>query len=384
MTFTLLLVLVGITVDPSGPASTRYAESEPGRDWNAFRSALDEIVPLSSSSRLDRVATDLARVYAEHSEMPAEAVSYLSEHYGIASPVPGTIALRSATTDVRELAAELSRRLVGASGQTQMRYYGAGHVHMSGGSVAVVVLQPETPVLHPIQKRLGARESFELRGRLPHSVNSPTLWVTRPNGRVERSQVALDGRDFSVEMECHPGRNKVSLIGYAQFGESVLVNVPVYCGVHESGTFEAQTHDRPSDASEDELARDLFELVNSERVQAGLPSLEWSSELASSASAHSEDMRERGFVGHVSPRNGGPKERVTSAGIQFAALQENVARAPSVSDAHRGFLESPGHRASVMNEQATHLGIGIRRASNGELLVTQLFVKQSTQFAWFR
>src|SRR5512136_3016351 len=51
----------------------------------------------------------------------------------------------------------------------------------------------------------------------------------------------------------------------------------------------------------DEARERLFELINGERVKAGLNALSLDPELCQAALDHSQDMRANGFVGHRSP-----------------------------------------------------------------------------------
>ncbi|MEM6733663.1 MAG: hypothetical protein AAF658_19035, partial [Myxococcota bacterium] len=41
-------------------------------------------------------------------------------------------------------------------------------------------------------------------------------------------------------------------------------------------------------------------------------------------------------------------------------------------------MNSPGHRANILSKEATHLGVGVRRHENGELLTTQVFLRVPT------
>ena len=99
------------------------------------------------------------------------------------------------------------------------------------------------------------------------------------------------------------------------------------------------------------------------------------------ARAHSADMLAHGFVGHISPTTGSAADRLRRAHIDAARILENVARAYSPGEAERGLMASPGHRANVLDREATHLGIGVavgppqKDGGATALLVTQLFIR---------
>jgi hypothetical protein len=73
-------------------------------------------------------------------------------------------------------------------------------------------------------------------------------------------------------------------------------------------------------------------------------------------------------------------DRARRAGLATPLLLENLARAYSAKEAHDGLMNSPGHRANLLNPQATHAGMGValREGPGGhELYVTQLFIRKN-------
>jgi uncharacterized protein YkwD len=142
---------------------------------------------------------------------------------------------------------------------------------------------------------------------------------------------------------------------------------------HTPASAAARTPSTPVDAAE----RELFDLVNAERRRAGLTALRWYEPAAQVARAHSAEMRDRHVVAHESPTTGTPADRARRAGIHVPLVLENVGRAESVAALHDGLMHSPGHRANILNAEATHIGIGFALASAPpkELYVTQLFVR---------
>lgn len=105
--------------------------------------------------------------------------------------------------------------------------------------------------------------------------------------------------------------------------------------------------------------KDMFQLVNQERKTKGLKELVWDSEIQMAARSHAKDMFERGYFAHINPEGLSPADRLTKAGISFTITGENLALAPSVGIAHRGLMESPGHRANILSEDFGRVGIGV-------------------------
>lgn len=115
--------------------------------------------------------------------------------------------------------------------------------------------------------------------------------------------------------------------------------------------------DRPAPAASDERA--VWERVNEARARGGCPALAWSDAAASVARAHSQDMARRNYFAHSSPEGIQPAQRLTTAGIGWRAVAENIALNHSgAEDVVRRWLASPGHRTNIMNCTYTHTGVG--------------------------
>jgi uncharacterized protein YkwD len=129
----------------------------------------------------------------------------------------------------------------------------------------------------------------------------------------------------------------------------------------------AETKPRP------ELEAQMLELINSERAAAGLSSIAADDELREVARRHSSDMFSRGYFAHVTPEGRDPFARIREAGYTFRTAGENLALAPTLSLAHTGLMNSPGHRANILRPQFGRVGIGIMDGGRRGLMVTQNF-----------
>lgn len=122
-----------------------------------------------------------------------------------------------------------------------------------------------------------------------------------------------------------------------------------------------------------EIETQMLELVNRERAAAGLPSLAPDPELKEVARSHSADMFARGYFSHVTPEGRSPFDRIDAAGVQYRTAGENLALAPTLSIAHTGLMNSPGHRANILRPEFGRVGIGIIDGGARGLMVTQKF-----------
>jgi len=63
-------------------------------------------------------------------------------------------------------------------------------------------------------------------------------------------------------------------------------------------------------------------------------------------------------------------------GVQYIRAGENLAGNPSVQGAHTSLMNSPGHRANILNPYYTHVGIGIINGSRYGKIFTQMFIQK--------
>jgi uncharacterized protein YkwD len=122
-----------------------------------------------------------------------------------------------------------------------------------------------------------------------------------------------------------------------------------------------------------ELEAQMLELVNRERVREGLAPLAADPEMREVARRHSTDMFRRGYFAHATPEGRNPFDRMHEAGVQFRTAGENLALAPTLTIAHRGLMNSPGHRANILQRQFGRVGIGVMDGGLRGLMVTQNF-----------
>lgn len=122
-----------------------------------------------------------------------------------------------------------------------------------------------------------------------------------------------------------------------------------------------------------ELEAKMLDLVNQERLKTGLRPLAPDPELTEVARRHSADMFARGYFAHDTPEGLSPFDRMKKANIRFLTAGENLALAPTLQVAHTGLMNSPGHRANILNKDFGRVGIGIMDGGMRGLMVSQEF-----------
>lgn len=118
-------------------------------------------------------------------------------------------------------------------------------------------------------------------------------------------------------------------------------------------------------------------LVNQERVSAGLAPLRYNPALSNVARMKSQDMIDHAYFSHQSPVFGNPFEMLMGFGIPFRAAAENIAEGQQTPQAvMNDWMNSPGHRQNILNPGFTELGVGYAVDAQGTPYWTQLFISR--------
>lgn len=122
-----------------------------------------------------------------------------------------------------------------------------------------------------------------------------------------------------------------------------------------------------------DLEARMLEMLNEERVKQGLDPLQSDPEMAVVARNHSRDMFARGYFSHVTPNGKDPFDRMKEGGVKYSTAGENLALGQTLSIAHNGLMNSPGHRANILRPQFGRVGIGVLDGGMHGLMITQKF-----------
>lgn len=104
----------------------------------------------------------------------------------------------------------------------------------------------------------------------------------------------------------------------------------------------------------------VIALTNQARADNGLPSLTANPLLTTAAQKHAEAMAAAEFFDHTNPKTGDqPGDRVTAEGYRWSVVAENIAAGDATpAEVVAGWLNSPGHRANILNKDVREIGVG--------------------------
>jgi uncharacterized YkwD family protein/spore coat assembly protein SafA len=118
--------------------------------------------------------------------------------------------------------------------------------------------------------------------------------------------------------------------------------------------------------------KEVVRLVNEIRGQYGLAPLTENWELSRVARYKSQDMHDKGYFSHTSPTYGSPFTMIKNFGLSYRTAGENIAMGYGDPQAvMRGWMNSSGHRANILNGAFTQIGVGYVADGN---YWTQMFI----------
>jgi Cysteine-rich secretory protein family len=106
-------------------------------------------------------------------------------------------------------------------------------------------------------------------------------------------------------------------------------------------------------------AEQLFALANQARSSTGQNMLEWDAALAEAALRHCMRMAVEGPIAHAYPGEPDLTSRAGLAGAHFSVIEENIAVGSFPATIHQGWMESPEHRANLLNPAVDRVGIAV-------------------------
>jgi len=119
---------------------------------------------------------------------------------------------------------------------------------------------------------------------------------------------------------------------------------------------------------------EVVDRTNAERTRRGLRPLTVDTRLAAAAQAHSADMVRRAFFAHENPDGRQVWDRAVAAGYAYRKVAENIAAGQrSAEEVVRGWVESPGHRANILDGDLTQIGVGRAEGGSYGVYWTQVF-----------
>lgn len=128
-------------------------------------------------------------------------------------------------------------------------------------------------------------------------------------------------------------------------------------------------------------SKNVFQKINYERKLKNFNPLFWNENLADMAYDYSKKMAKEDFFDHYDNDGNSIVDRAEDYKIKdWLKIGENLFQCNGyenpVDVAVKGWLKSPTHRRNIYDKDWTHTGIGIYENANGEIYMTQVFMKK--------
>ncbi|WP_251549036.1 CAP domain-containing protein [Neobacillus muris] len=140
-----------------------------------------------------------------------------------------------------------------------------------------------------------------------------------------------------------------------------LIKQRPYELVYSGDLIEAQAPSEEQwNAIEKGAEQEIFDITNVLRDRYNIKPVEWDETTAAVAYGHSKDMAENNDFSHTSKKFGSLTDRLNKEKVAFRAAGENIAANYTDGPASiEGWLNSKGHRDTLLNKDYTHLGVGV-------------------------
>ena len=120
--------------------------------------------------------------------------------------------------------------------------------------------------------------------------------------------------------------------------------------------------------------KEVFNLINTQRNNNGLPSLKIDSEVQKVARIKAQDMADNNYFSHTSPTYGSPFDMLKSFKVSYKTAGENIAGNSSNSGAVNAWMNSSGHKANILNSSFNYTGIGVVSSNKYGKIFVQMFI----------
>ena len=121
-------------------------------------------------------------------------------------------------------------------------------------------------------------------------------------------------------------------------------------------------------------AQQVVAQVNTERARAGLPALTVNPQASAAAQVRARELRQS--FSHTRPNGASCFTALAEAEARYQSAGENIAYGqPNAAAVMDAWMNSEGHRANILNESFTQIGVGCYRAPNGTLYWVQFFLR---------
>jgi hypothetical protein len=303
-----------------------------------------------------------------------QVIRFVSSYVGVCTPIPWVVYL---TTSIEESEAWIIDRFnqnlyEALQHPSPLMHLGIAQVNLNDHEkVTVLLMQPIYTILRPVSRYLEGDMGLSIHGEAIEYMPL-TLWITPPHGKPYRADLQQEGVHFSFQLNDRArGIYQIELMIESSQGPVVCLNYPIYRSVKPPSELVLTSIEIASRFAWINR-RHLTQLIYQTRHRENLPVLKKHRSLSQIAQRYAQEMANHNFVAHTSPQGERLHHRLDSLSLENEKVLENLSVGMNMSEMHDRLLCSPAHLAAILDEDVTHLGVGVSR--KGDLFYgVQLF-----------
>jgi uncharacterized YkwD family protein len=190
---------------------------------------------------------------------------------------------------------------------------------------------------------------------------SPVKVVHTENGRITREPVSYNTDRMSIQARLTrvPTNNMMNTPRDYNMNTNMNTNLNTNNNPDTGQMVPSAPAPSAPDVAGNSLIEQVVQLTNEQRRQNGLPGLQVDGDLTNMAQTKARDMLDNNYFSHTSPTYGSPFEMMKRFGISYRFAGENIGKGQQTAEqVVSDWMNSPGHRANILNSSFTHIGIG--------------------------
>lgn len=141
-----------------------------------------------------------------------------------------------------------------------------------------------------------------------------------------------------------------------------------------SNTGNTENNQTISNTNMNNDEKEVFNLINQQRQNNGLPALKVDEEVQRVARIKAQDMVNKNYFSHTSPTYGSPFDMLKSFKVSYKTAGENIAGNSTNSGAVNAWMNSSGHKANILNNSFNYTGIGVVSSPKYGKMYVQMFI----------
>lgn len=157
-------------------------------------------------------------------------------------------------------------------------------------------------------------------------------------------------RGYSSSTKAYGVMNKTGVSIYVKDSDEVKPTIT------PEPTHTPDPDDEVDHATPEQKAQEVFKLVNTERMKAGLQPYKYDLRLEKAAMVRAKEIAVK--FSHIRPDGRNSSTAVSEAGVGCPSRENIGMGTSSAPEIMQAWMDSPGHKIAILSRSSTHIGVG--------------------------